>query len=183
MEIRSQYFQEYFMAKAGDIPTVALIELIDEFASSAKFYMSSDADSITTEKINSIVVDLLKNRFRFIPLSLIAEAYTRGSLGELGGTTRFTVRNVYIWLNSIEERNQRLYQETQSKIDDRKRAENERLFRSSQKRNNLFASAFYWKISHCPLSNSDYDRLVLDKIVDMFERGYTSTELTPSMIP
>jgi hypothetical protein len=182
MEIKSQYYSEYINTKAGEIPSGALIEIIDEFASNAKFYMSSDADSITTAKINSASIDLLKNRFRFLPLSLIAEAYTRGSLGELGGTTRFTVRNVYTWLGSIDEKNQRLYQETQSKIDDQKRAENERLFRRSQKRSSLFASALYWKISHCPMSDPDYDRLTLDKIVEAIEKGYTFHELTPSMI-
>lgn len=182
MEIKSQYYQEYINTKVGDIPTVALIELIDEFASNAMFYMSSDADGMTTDKINSASVELLKNRFRFIPLNLVAEAYTRGSLGELGGTTRFTVRNVYIWLNNIDEKNQRLYQESQSKIDNQRRAENERRFRLTQDRSSLFASAFYWKVSHSPMPDAEYDRLTLDKIVNMFERGYTFNELTPSMI-
>lgn len=182
MEISSQYYPEYLNTKVGEIPSTALTELIDEFASNAKFYMSSDCDSATTFKINSAAVDLLKNRFRFIPLSLVAEAYTRGSLGELGGTTRFTVRNVYTWLNSIEEKNQRLYQETQSKIDDQKRADNERHFRLGQKRSALFAAAFYWKISHCPMPDKDYDRLSLDKIVEAIEKGYTFNELTPAMI-
>jgi hypothetical protein len=182
MEIRSQYYCEYINTKVGEIPSTPLTELIDELASNAKFYMSSDADSMTTEKINSASVDLLKNRFRFIPLYLIAEAYTRGSLGELGGTTRFTVRNVYTWLSNIEEKNQRLYQETQSKIDDQKRADNERHFRQGQNRSSLFAAAFYWKVSNCPMPDKDYDRLTLDKIVEAFEKGYTFNELTPSMI-
>jgi hypothetical protein len=182
MEISSQYYPEYINTKVGEIPTTALTELIDEFASNAKFYMSSDADSMTTDKINSASVDLLKNRFRFIPLNLVAEAYTKGSLGELGGTTRFTVRNVYTWLNAIEEKNQRLYQEIQSKIDDDRRAQDERKFRLGQNRSALFASAFYWKISHCPLNDKDYDRLTLEKIVEAFEKGYTFDELTPSMI-
>jgi hypothetical protein len=183
MEIRSQYYPEYINVKVGEIPVTPLIELIDEFASNAKFYMSSDADSMTTEKINTASIELLKNRFRFLSLNLVAEAYTRGSLGELGGTTRFTVRNVYIWLNSIDEKSQRLYQETQSKIDDQKRAENERIFRQGQKRSSLYASAFYWKISHCPMPGADYDRLTLDKIVAAVERGYSFKELNPSMIP
>ena len=121
MEIKSIFYKQYINTQAYQIPVAAIEELIDEFAINAKFYMASDIDADTTAKINNAVVELLKNRFRYVPLKLIGEAYTRGSLGELGGTTRFTIRNVYIWLSQIEEKNQRLFLEEQSKKEDEKR--------------------------------------------------------------
>jgi hypothetical protein len=182
MEIASKFYHEYLGTKVNEIPFPCLVEIIDEFAANAKFYMSSDVDSETTVKINSAAIDLLKNRFAHLPFNLVAEAFTRGSLGEIGGTTRFTVRNIYIWLTAVDEKNQRLSQESQTRLDSEKRATEEKVFKQSQKRSSLYASAFYWKISHCPLLDKDYDRLTLDKIVEAFQKGYTFRELTPSMI-
>jgi hypothetical protein len=185
MEISSKYYNEYLNSKMRDIPSIAIIELIDEFSANAKFYMSSDADAITTEKINNAVVDLLKGRFSHMPFSLIAEAYTKGALGELGGTTRFTVRNVYTWLNAMEEKYQRLYQEMQTKTDAERRAAEEKKFMSTQKRSNIYGAAMYRKIEWCHdglLTSSQYDILTLDKIVAAVEMGYSLKELKPSMI-
>lgn len=183
MEIKSPAYTEHLKTQVAIIPMGSLIELIDEFAINAKFYMSSDIDSDATAKINAAIIDMLKGRFKYLPLYLVAEAYMRGSLGELGGTTRFTVRNIYIWLTAIEEKQQRLFQEEKTKIDAIRRAQEERSFRESQKRSNLFAAAMYWKISHCPMSDAEYDRLTLDKIVEAMQKGYTPKELQPLMIP
>ena len=182
MDIKSEYYPEYIGSIVALIPKEALHELIDEFAINSKFYMSSEVDSEATAKINSAVVALLLGKFRYMPLSLIAEAYTKGSLGELGGTTRFTVRNVYIWLAAMDEKCRRLNQEKQSKLDSDKRAEEEKAYKKTQKRNSLYGTAFYWKVSHCPMSDSEYDRLSLDKIVEAFEKGYSFRELQPGMI-
>lgn len=165
-----------------DIPISALEELIDEFALNAKFFMSSDLDTQTTAKVNAAVRDLLKNRFRFLPLHLVSEAYTRGSLGELGGTTRFTLRNIYTWLSNIEEKNQRLFQMDQSRKDSEQRKAEEYAFRASQKRNTLYGAAFHWKISQCPMPDMTYDLLTLDKIVEAMDQGYDLRTLSPDDI-
>lgn len=185
MEIKSEYYPQYLSERVKDIPSEHMRELVDEFAINAKFYMSSDVDNDATDKINTAVVELLKNKFSFLPLSLIAEAYTRGSLGELGGTTRFTVRNIYIWLAAVNEKSQRLLQERQSKIDDERRASEEKSFRHQQKRSNLYGAALYKKIEWCYqglLNSRQYDELTLDMIVAKVEAGYDLKNLTPSMI-
>lgn len=184
MEIKSAYYPQYLAEKVYNIPSEHMREMIDEFAINAKFYMSSDVDNEATDKINAAVVDLLKNKFRYLPLSLVAEAYTRGSLGELGGTTRFTVRNIYIWLTAVDEKNQRLNQESQSRTDSERRAAEERAFRLQQKRSTKYGAAMYWKIGFAKqLSAAEYHRISLDKIVAMMDRGYKLENLTPEMIP
>jgi hypothetical protein len=185
MEIKSKFYQAHIASKMYDVPKEQLQELIDEFSVNAKFFMSSDEDSATTAKITKAVVEELKDRFKYLPLSLVAEAFSKGAKGELGGTTRFTFRNVYTWLKAIEEKNQKLYADEISRKEDRQRAEQEKQFRSSQRRSTLYGSAFYRKLEWCYeglVSSSDYDRLTLDRIVAMIEQGHDIKTLTPKMI-
>jgi hypothetical protein len=185
MEIESPYFNVYLSTQVREIPKSALQELIDEFAVNAKFYMASDLDSDSTAKITSAVIDMLTGRFKFLPLNLVAEAFTRGSLGELGGTTRFMVRNIYIWLTSIEDKNQRLFQENQSKIDDKRKAEDENNFLFQRRYSEKYGAAMLRKIEWCHaglVNDKEYDRLSLDKIVEAMNKGYELKELIPEMI-
>jgi hypothetical protein len=183
MEIKSPYYSQYIGDRMTDIPREYLREIIDEFAINARFFMSSETDSDTMNKINAAVVDLLKDKFKNLTLNLVTEAYSRGSLGELGGTTRFTVRNVYIWLSNVDEKSQRLYQERISRLDSEKRAAEEKAFKSQQKRSNMYGSAMMWKIGIAKqISSAEYDRLTLDRIVDAMQKGYDLKTLTPEMI-
>jgi hypothetical protein len=168
-----------------EIPKEHLRDLIDEFASIAKFYMSSDDEAAVTAKINAAVVEELKGKFKFLPLTLVAEAYMSGSKGELGGTTRFTFRNVYTWLKAVEEKNQKLFAEEKSRKDDQIKADSERAFRQSQKRNSMYGTAFYRKMQWCYerlLTEQEYDSCSLDKIVALMEKGYRADQITPKMI-
>ena len=185
MEVKCQYFRPYIASKMHEIPKKHLLELIDEFASNAKFYMSSEEDSKTTAKINEAIAAELKDKFRFLPLHLVAEAYDLGAKGELGGTTRFTFRNVYTWLKGIEEKNQRLKQLGDSKIDNERKRQNEIKFKESQSRSMMFGSALYKKIEWCYaglLSADDYDMCTIEKMVALMDQGYKLHEITPKMI-
>ena len=183
MEIKSEYYPTYISEIMTHIPREHLRELIDEFAIQARFFMSSDIDTDTMNKINAAIIVLLKDKFKNLSLSLVGEAYTRGSLGELGGTTRFTVRNVYTWLSAVEEKSQKMYQDKVSRMDAEKRAAEEKVFKSQQKRSNMYGSAMMWKIGYAKqISSADYDRLNLDKIVDAMQKGHNLKTLTPSMI-
>lgn len=182
MEIKSLHYRTNLNNQCGTIPTAALQELIDEFTLNAKFSMGSDVDSSMLIKISSTICEMLRSRFKFIPLKLIAEAYTLGSLGDLGGTTRLTVRNVYIWLSAIEEKYRKIIQEDQSYKDNQRREEEEKAFKLIQKRSSMYGMALYWKISHCPMPDDQYDRLSLDRIVEKVRQGLKLSELTPLMI-
>lgn len=182
MEIKTKYYQTYASERCMMIPTEQLLEIIDELALNAKFDMSSDIDNVTTEKINARIVELLKNqKFRYLPLHLVAEAFSNGALGELGGTTRFTVRNVVTWLNQMSEKMAQIEAERKSREDDARRKATEDIFRLGKDRSSLFGAACRLKASW-RLPNPDYDLCTLDKIVDLMERGYKISQIHPSMI-
>lgn len=164
------------------IPTEHLLDIIDELSQNAKFYMNSDLDSVMTEKVNAAIVDLLKNeKFKYLPLHLVAEAFTKGLLGELGGTTRFTVRNVVIWFNQMNDRMAQIEAERKSREDHARRKSAEDVFKITQDRSSLFGAACLLKASW-QLKDPDYDLCTLDKIVDLIERGYKLSEIHPSML-
>ncbi len=164
------------------IPTEHLLDIIDELSQNAKFFMSSDLDSAMTEKVNAAIVDLLKNqKYKYLPLSLVGEAFTKGALGELGGTTRFTVRNVVTWLNQMNDRMAQIEAERKSREDDARRKSMEDVFKITKDRSSLFGAACLLKASW-HLQDPDYDLCTLDKIVDLMERGYKISEIHPSMI-
>ena len=82
MEIKIKHYHTYINDRCMQIPTEHLLEIIDELSQNAKFFMSSDLDSAMTEKVNAAIVDLLKNqKYKYLPFSLVGEAFTKGSLG------------------------------------------------------------------------------------------------------
>jgi hypothetical protein len=186
MEIKCEYYQVYLAERCMMIPTEHLQKIVDELAANAKFYMNSDVDSTMTEKVNAAIVDLLKNqKYKYLPLYLIAEAFTKGSLGELGGTTRFTVRNVVTWLNQMNDRMIQIERERKSKEDAERRALEEKAYKKNQSRDSLFGTAHFIKVAwHCTgaINDDDWDLYPLDPIVDLLEAGHEENAITPSMI-
>jgi len=186
MEIKCQSYHDNLNRPCRDIFADNLSEILDELSQVARFYMSSDVDAGTMVKINSAILQLLKfGKYRFLPVHMVGEAFTRGSMGELGGTTRFTVRNVCIWLSEVLDKQQRISAQKVSEEDEEKKKQEERKFRENKSRNNLYGSAMFRKIEWCHaglLSPRQYDECTLDKIVDLIERGYPVSHITPSMI-
>jgi hypothetical protein len=186
MEIKNEHYLEHINTRCKDIFPERLQDIIRELSENAKFYMSSEIDATVTVKINAAIVDMLKNhKYRYLPLHLVGEAFTRGSMGELGGTTRFTVRNVCIWLGQMQEKMESLNALQKTKEDAGRRIDEEKSFRENKERSNLFGTAMYLKIGWCQaglLSERQYDECSLDKIVGLIEKGYPIKEITPSMI-
>ena len=182
MEIKTKYYQTYANERCMMIPTDQLLEVIDELALNAKFYMSSDLDDVMTEKINAAIVDLLKNqKFKYLPLHLVSEAFTKGALGELGGTTRFTVRNVVTWLNQMNDRMAQIEAERKTREDDARRKSMENGFKMTKERSSLYGTACLLKASW-HLQDPEYDLCTLDKIVHLLELGYKPEHIHPSMM-
>jgi len=186
MEIKSQSYHDNLTRLCKDVFADSLSEILDELSQLARFYMSSDVDAVTMVKINGAILQLLKfGKYCYLPVYLVGEAFTRGSMGELGGTTRFTVRNVCIWLGEVLEKNQRISAQNVSKEDEEKKKQEEQIFRENKLRSNLYGAALFRKIEWChagTLSSRQYDECTLDKIVDLIERGYPVSQITPSMI-
>jgi hypothetical protein len=161
-------------------------EMIIELSSNAIFVMNSEMEAGITMRIAETIVDILKHsNLRFMPFHLVCEGFQKGSMGELGGTTRFTVRNVNTWMKAMSEKLTQINTEKKTKEDSRRRAEEVVAFKMRQRTSNLYGKAMFRKIEWCysgGLSSEDYDRLTLDKIVEAMQKGYNIRDLQPSMI-
>jgi hypothetical protein len=185
MELKSNFYPVYLNEQIMNIPTAALTEIIEELSSNVKFYMNSDLDSSSTDRVNNAIVSILQSKYKYFTLSVVAEAFHSGSLGELGGTTKFTVRNVAIWLNASKERYERARAEQKTKDDNHKREAEERSFRKTRDNDNLFGTALWIKIGwnyNGSIRSSDWDNYPLDAIVAKLRQGYTEHNLIPEMI-
>jgi hypothetical protein len=185
MEIKCEYYKHHLKDRCKDTPESVLKEIVSEFSSNAKFYMNSNVDAETMSKVNFAIVDLLKNKFGYLPLYLVGEAYTRGPLGELGGYASISVRNIYIWLSAVNEKAQNLSAQDQSKLDDERRSEAEKIFKLNQAHNVRFGTALSIKLTWVyeeRINPDDWDKYPLDEIVRYLKQGYDIHSLRPSEI-
>jgi hypothetical protein len=183
MEFKSRYFTIHMQDYCKDILAEPIEEMIIELSANAIFVMNTDMDPSITGRTAKTLVDLLKHStFRYMPFHLVCEGFQKGSMGELGGTTRFTVRNVNTWMKAMNDKRMLLETERKTKEDARIRAEEAASYKRLQRSIGIYGTACYWKVAHSPLSDEEYDRLTLDKIVEAFKKGYSFKELTPSLI-
>jgi hypothetical protein len=185
MEIKNDYYKHHLKDRCKDVPQSMLKDIITEFMANAKFYMNSNTDTETMEKVNTAIVDLLHTKFGYLPLYLVGEAYTRGPLGELGGYASISVRNIYIWLSAVNEKAQNLSAQDQSKLDDERRSEAEKIFKLNQAHNVRFGTALSIKLTWVyegRIDANDWDKYTLDAIVDKLKQGYDIHSLRPTEI-
>lgn len=186
MELKSTYFTAHINDRCRDILKSSMKEMIFELSVNAIFVMNTEMEGSITVKTTETIVDILQNqKYSQMPLYLVMEGFTKGAMGELGGTTRFTVRNVCVWMNAMYERMTQINAERKTKEDSLRRAEETKAFLKRQKTASLYGAAMYRKIewAHAGLlSSSSYDRISLDKIVEAMQKGYSLKELQPDMI-
>jgi hypothetical protein len=187
MELRSSFFTAHMNDPCKDILPGSMKEMVAELSTNAIFVMNTDIEaSVTARVIETIVDQLINSKFKYMPFYLVCEGFSRGSIGELGGTTRFTVRNVYTWMNAMHDKLALINIETKNKQDAERRAAESKDFRQHQKGSNLFAAAMSkkmeWRESGVITTEADYDRYPLFKIVELIKKGYTIKEIQPSMI-
>jgi hypothetical protein len=148
--------------------------------------MNTEMQGEITARTADTIVDLLKHsNLRFMPFHLVCEGFQKGAMGELGGTTRFTVRNVNTWMRAMNDKLAQINVERKTKEDAERRSQEEKAFRQAKRINNLYGAAMYRKIEWAyagALSSEDYDRCTLDKIVEAIQKGYSIKDLQPSMI-
>jgi len=186
MEIKNEYYSGHLKERCREVPEETLIDIIEEFSSIAKFYLSTEIHIDDIKKINGAILDILKHgRFQWLPLYLVGEAYTKGSLGELGGTTKLSVRNIYIWLTQMEEKMRNIDAGYQSKIDNERRANDERVYMEHQSHNVRFGTALCIKLAWVyegRIKANDWDKYTLDAIAEKLKEGYSDKTLLPSKI-
>lgn len=187
MELKSTYFTAHMSDACKDILAASMKEMIAELSVNAIFVMNTDIQASITARTTELICETLKNsKFRFMPFHLVCEGFHRGSMGELGGTTRFTVRNVNTWMNAMYEKLAQINIARATKEDAERRAAEARAFKHHQKASSIYATAMGRKIdwfqASGPESSAEYDRCSLDKIVEAIKKGYSVDELKPSMI-
>ena len=186
MEFKSRFFPIHMQNLCKDILHESLKEMVIELSSNAIFVMNTEMQAEITIRTSDTIVDLLKHsNLRFMPFHLVCEGFQKGAMGELGGTTRFTVRNVNTWMRAMNDKLAQINMEKKTKEDAERRAQEEKAYKQRQKTNSLYGAAMFRKIEWCYsglLSSEDYDRLTLDKIVKAVQKGYKINELRPEMI-
>lgn len=185
MEIKNEYYKYHLKDRCKDVPEGTLNAIITEFMANAKFYMNSNIDNESLVKVNNAIVDLLHTKFGYLPLYLIGEAFMRGPVGELGGYASLSVRNIYIWLSAMQEKAQNLSAQDQSKLDDERRNEAEKIFKLNQAHNVQFGTALSIKLAWVyegRIDPNNWEKYPLDEIVRYLKQGYDIHSLRPSEI-
>ena len=185
MQIKNEFYKYHLKDRCKDVPENLLRDIIIEFSDNAKFYMNSNVDAATMAKVNTAIVDLLKTKFGYLPLYLVGEAYTRGPVGELGGYASMSVRNIYIWLSAVNEKAQNLSAQDQSRADDERRTEAEKIFKLNQVHNVRFGTALSIKLTWVyegRIDPDNWDKYPLDEIVSYLKQGYDIHSLRPTLI-
>ena len=185
MQIKNEYYKFHLKDRCKDVPENMLKDIVIELCDNAKFYMNSSIDAESMAKVNIAIVDLLKNKFGYLPLYLVGEAYARGPLGELGGYASISVRNIHIWLSAMQEKCQNLSAQDQSRLDNERREAEEKIFKLNQAHNVRFGTALSIKLAWVyegRINPDDWEKYTLDDIVYYLKQGYTEKTLSPKLI-
>ncbi|HOG56608.1 MAG TPA: hypothetical protein PK727_04700 [Bacteroidales bacterium] len=128
---------------------------------------------------------MIKDKFAEYPLHIIATAFDQGSLGALGGTTAFTVRNVFTWLNNLKEKAERLYHEAWSKEEQNRKRKEENEWRLNSRQDSIYGTALSIKIRwYCnkSIDPAYWEKYSLDEIVNLLKAGENAYTIRPEQI-
>jgi hypothetical protein len=131
------------------------------------------------------IVAMIRDKFKEYPLHVVAAAFDQGSLGVLGGTTAFTIRNVFIWLNNLKEKNQRLAHEEWSKKEDARKRKEMNDWMLNSREHNIYGTALSIKMRWCSdklINPFNWDKYSLDKIVSLLKMGESVNTIRPDQI-
>lgn len=187
MKLENKNFPIYMNTAMMNIAPEDIDDLLMELCANAMFYMNTENTVDTNIKLVAGVKDLILSdrNYRHLPLHLIIESFHKGSTGELGGTSKFGLRNVNIWLFQSKEKHQKIIADDKSREIDRQRAESEQLFKRNNSKDWIFGRAFLIKLDwnyHGAINSSDWDKYTLNSIVDLLRQGYDEHTITPKMI-
>jgi hypothetical protein len=187
MKLENENFPEYMNTAMMNIPSAHLDPMLMELSCNAMFYMNTENESVATARLVAGIKDLILSDYTYkqMPLHLVIETFHKGSTGELGGTSKFGLRNVNIWLFSSKEKHQKLIADNKGREDDRRKAETERIFKEKHARDWIYGEAFWIKVGwHCngAINAGNWDSYTLDAIVEKLRQGHDERTLTPSMI-
>ena len=185
MEITNENYRVFINHPVGEIPRDELSGILEELMVTAMFYMNNTLEETSTKTTREAILYVLKNEFGYMPLHMIAEGFMKGSLGRLGGTTKFTVRNVHIWIEAMKEQYQRGIAQKSSKDEQERKRKEDEYWRAFHRDDYIFGTALHLKLSWAyegAIKRDDWDKYTLDAIVVQLRAGETEKTLRPSMI-
>lgn len=188
MEFKSQYFAAYMSTRVEDIPSDPLKAMLMELIANASWIMDTTLEGSAVVKMTETIVSVLrdpKHGYNHFPFHLVCDAFGKGQIGELGGTSKFSLRNVFTWCSACKDSNQRLTAESISKREAARRMENERIFRVNQRHNSMYGTALVMKLGWWQsgaLKPEAWENCTLDAIVSLLKQGHKEYEITPKMI-
>ena len=172
-EIKTASYASNAALPVSEIFSAQLIELLKELYLIAAVNMGSALDPTLMSREVEVLTEMLKRDFSRLPLHRVCEAFYTGSLGGYGGTTRLTIRNIAIWLREANNKHQQ-------ELD-----QQGKLIKNQEKRGKGYshgAAAIMLKIkwkTTGQISIADWDRYDLQKIFNLLEQGYKSTDIKP----
>ena len=96
----SDEINRYISYKCVEIPREDFAKIMYDLLEDASYKMDSKIPGNITEFANQILW-VIKKSYSLLPLSKLIEAFHQGSLGEIGGTVKLSIRNINIWLKEI----------------------------------------------------------------------------------
>lgn len=186
MEIKTSEYAVYLNYPVEQIPREKLIEIIVDLSSIAMFQMNSTIEDKTLLNQTVVtIVNILKDKFKTYPLHIVATAFDQGSLGALGGTAAFKIRNVYIWLSAMKDRHDRLSFDEWSRQEHLRKLQEEKEWKQNHRGAAIFGTALNLKLAwvyQFRISADDWDLYSLDSIVNLLRNGETVQTIKPEMI-
>jgi len=185
MEIKNTDYPLFANYKVGEIPRERFSDIVDELSALAMFQMNSLVKPELLKKTIENIVAIIRDKFAYYPLYLIAVAFDQGSLGELGGTSTFNVRNIYIWLSAVKDNYNRSKAEQWSKEEEVRKIQDEKAWKETGKGDAVFGTALsiklHWVYSQM-INSDDWELYTLDDIVRLLRNGVSVQNIKPSMI-
>lgn len=185
MEIKNTDYPLFANYKVAEIPRERFSDIIDELSALAMFQMNSLVKPELLKKTVENIVNIIRDKFAYYPLHLIAVAFDQGSLGELGGTSTFNIRNIYIWLSAVKDNYNKLKADQWSREEEIRKVQDEKAWKETGKGDNIFGTALSikldWKYKNM-ISPDDWDLYTLDDIVRLLRDGVSVQNVKPSMI-
>jgi len=162
--MKDKDYQTYATYKISEIPISILKHVINVFVDYAALNLGTSADK---ENVDRIIEYIQMNEFNSLPLSVIASAFMRGSLGKLkNDNTKLTPRNIYEWICEVSvEYGQKM--EHQNRL----RQKSEKTFDLNKY---PVGMAMLWKIdliNSGAINDDDWDQIDPKIVADMIARG------------
>ena len=92
----------YLNYKCTDVPNSHFEDIIKYLLREASFRMDCSIPGdvpVFTQQLLWVI----KDKYPFLPIHKLQEAFYKGALGEIGGTMKLSIRNVNIWIKEINQ--------------------------------------------------------------------------------